>query len=339
MKPIARVCALCAVLAVCVTALSACKKESKPEIPPTTTTTTAPAPTNAEGLTESDRAFAMYEAALERRNEKNGIDATLTGTATVFDGTSATEWTLDVSWVSEQQSGNIADYKDHVTETIVKNNEVTERNVYYGKGTLYTSQNGKKFRQLVDRKTALAETALFTLPTMTKAAFSSPLIVQEKGNTVISLPMNGDILSEELQADDGALSYLMSASSPDLNYTFDSVTATLSFDDDGNLVGFGLYYTVKTDAQPQSSATVSLSVTYSRVNKTVFVKLPDAENYEERVGSGLSKKAYAVMTDVVDLLFGADGKRVDDFEPAYAAACKQYEKAVVDEIVDWFEAQ
>ena len=337
MKPISRYLAFCAVLALCLTAFSACKKEE----PSTSDVSAAPtaAPTNAEGLTESDRAFALYETAAKQRASATGLDATLTGGATVTNDKETVEWKLDVSWVSQQKTKESSDFIDHLTETIEKNNDVTERDVYYGGGVMYVAQNGQKFRQIVDRKTALAETALFTLPTLTKAAFSTPLIVSEKGNTVLSLPMNGDILSEELLSEDGALAYLLSGISEETEYAFGDVTVTLSIDENGALVGYNVYYTVTANDELHTSATVSLSIIYDRVDQQITVKLPDASRYKERIGSGLSREAYAVMTDVVDLLFGADGERISTFDNAYAAACKQYTKSIVDEIVEWFEEQ
>ena len=338
MKPISRFLALFAVLALCATAFSACKKEGGTDVSDVSAVPTA-APTNAEGLTEADRAFALYETALETHQAATGHSASLSGTATVKSAGETTEWTLDLAWISEQPSKNTVDFKDHLTETLVKNNEVTERDVYYGKGVMYASQNGQKFRQIIDRKTAIGETALFTLPTMTKAAFASPLIVQEKGNTVISLPMNGDILSEELLAEDGALAYLLGGIDPEATYDFGNVTASVSIDEGGYLVGFSVYYTVTADNEQQTTATVTLSLAYDRVDSDITVKLPAANKYKERIGSGLTKAAYAVMTDVVDLLYGADGERVEDFDTAYETACKQYKKSLVDEIIEWFEEQ
>lgn len=299
----------------------------------------APAPTNAEGLTDSERAFSMYEAAMEKYNAKTGIDATLTGTATVTAAGNTTEWTIDASWISQQKEKTEADFVDHLTETLVKGNDVIERDVFYGGGAMYVTQDGQRFRQIVARNTAIGETALFTLPVMTKAAFASPLIVYEKGNTVLSLPMNGDILSDELQNEDGALAYLLGGLNPDATYAFGNITASVSIDENGYLVGFGIYYTVTADDENATTATVSLSIDYDRVGDNITVKLPPASKYKERIGSGLSREAYAVMPEVVDLLFGADGKRVENYDEAYAAACDTYKKALVDEIVKWFENQ
>lgn len=338
MKPIFRFLAFFAVFALCVTAFSACNKPATPDTPDTPQPPTA-APTDAEGLTEADRTFALYETALESHQAATGHSATLTGTATVTAAGETTAWTMDMAWVSEQPGKNAANFKDHLTETLVKNNEVTERDVYYGGGVMYASQNGQKFRQVIDRKTAIGETALFALPVMTKAAFSSPLIVQEKGNTVISLPMNGDILSEELLAENGALAYLIGGISETAAYDFGNITASVSLDEHGRLVGFGVYYTVTVDDEANTTATVSLSIAYDRVDSDITVKLPDAGKYKERIGSGLTKAAYAVMTDVVDLLYGANGERVENFDEAYTAACEQYKQSLVDEIIDWFEQQ
>lgn len=332
--------ALCAA-ALLATVFSACNKQGgdTSAVSDISVDISAPAPTNAEGLTDAERAFSLYETAMKNYDEATGIDATLSGTATVTAAGATTEWTLDVAWTSQQTSKLEAEFVDHITETIIKNNDVTERDLYYGNGVMYASQDGQKFRQIVARNTAIGETALFTLPTMTKAAFASPLIVYEKGNTVLSLPMNGDILSDELQNEDGALAYLLGGLNPDATYAFGNITASVSIDENGYLVGFGIYYTVTADDENATAATVSLSIEYDRVGDNITVKLPPASKYKERIGSGLSREAYAVMPEVVDLLFGADGKRVENYDEAYAAACEQYKKALVDEIVKWFEKQ
>lgn len=340
MKSLSRTVALFAALVLCIGAATACSKtENDTSKPAETSAVATTPPTDAQGLTDTDRAYALYEAALKKRDAATGLDASLTGTATVKTASDTTDWTLDVEWVSEQPSDNPAEYIDHVTESILKNNDVIERDVYYGNGTMYVTQNSQKFRQLTDRKVALAETALFTLPALTKAAFASPLIVYEEETTVLSLPMQGDILSEELTLPDGALAYLLGGIQEETVYTFGDINLNFTLDKDGNLTAFGIYYSVKADDEAQTSATVNFSIAFDRVNTDITVKLPNAANYKERIGSGLSKSAYAVMTDVVDMLFGADGNRVDDFDAAYAAACKQYKKALVDEILQWFEAQ
>ncbi len=340
MKPLSRMLTLFVVFTLCVTTFAACSKtENTTSTSEETSVAYTTLPTDAAGLTDADRAYTLYEKALKLRAEVAGLDASLTGTATVKTADHATEWTMDMDWTSQQPSDDPSEYTDHLTESIVKDNDVIERNLYYGNGTIYVSQNGQKFRQLTDRKLALAETALFTLPSLTKAAFSSPLIVYEKENTVLSLPMNGDILSEELTSPDGALAYLLGGIHDEVVYTFGDINLNLTLDQNGYLTAFSIYYSVTADDEAQTTATVNLSVSYRRVDTDITVKLPNAANYKERIGSGLSKAAYAVMTDVVDILFGADGNRVSDFDVAYEAACKQYKKALVDEIVQWFEAQ
>lgn len=335
MKPIFRFLALFAVLALCATAFSACKKEPDTDVSDVSAPVSAP-----EGeQTEADRAYTLYETALKKQSTVGGFDATLTGSATVISGGSTTAWTFDITWVSQQKSAEEADFLDHLTESIAKNNDVIERDVYYGKGTLYASQNGQKFRQLMDRKTAIGETALFSRPKMTKAAFADPLIVSEADESVLSLTMNGDILSEELTSDTGALAYLLGSTAPDADFTFGETTVTSTFNEDGYLTKYSLMYSAVADDEAQTSVNVSFSITYDRVGEAITVRLPDASKYKERIGSGLSRDAYAVMTDVVDLLFGADGERVEDFDSAYDAACKQYKKKLVDEIVEWFEEQ
>ena len=329
-----------ALVALLTTAFSACRKQPSDVSGDAETSDVSAAVSAQEGeQTEADRAYTLYEAALKKQEKAGGFDATLTGGATVVSGGNTTEWTFDVTWVSQQKSAEEADFLDHLTESLAKSNDVIERDVYYGKGTLYASQNGQKFRQLMDRKAAIGETALFTKPKMTKAAFADPLIVSEAGDTVLSLTMNGDILSEELTSDAGALVYLLGSTAPDANFTFGETTVTATFNEDGYLTKYSLMYSAVGDDEAQTSVNVSLSITYDRVGEAITVRLPDASKYKERIGSGLSREAYDVMTDVVDLLFGADGDRVDDFDSAYEAACKQYKKKLVDEIVEWFEEQ
>lgn len=338
MKTTFRPLALFAVFVLLIVALSACKKQTAPE---TSSENPSPKPSSTEvsGITDADRAFSLYETARDNRAAAGGVDATLTGTAAVRTDKDKTDWTMDIHWRSKQATNNSLDYVDHLTESIVKNNNVTERDVFYGNGTLYTTQNDKKFRQLVDRNTAIGEIALFTLPEMTKAAFAEPQIVYENGNTCLSLFLNGDILSEELLAENGALVYLLGGLNEEAEYAFSDIGVTIEIDENDYLARFAMYYTVQLDDDAHTFADVQLSILYDNSSKDFNVKLPNAKNYKERIGSGLTKEAYAVMPDVVDLLFGADGERIKNYDEAYKAACKQYKKAIVDEIVEWFEEQ
>lgn len=337
MKPIFRPIALVAVFALLTVALSACKKQNVPESDVTSTSKTLTS--GATDLTNPERAFALYETAKSKQATAGGVDATLTGTAVIRNDKGETDWTIDVHWLSRQPSSNPLDYVDHLTESIVKGNDVTERDVFYGNGTLYTTQGNKKFRQLVDRGTAIGETALFTLPEMTKAAFAEPQIGYENGNTRLSLSLNGDILSDELLAENGSLVYLLGGLNEEAEYTFGDTGVTLEIDEIGCFARYAVYYTVQLNDDANTFADVHLSITYDNTAKEINVKLPNEKEYKERIGSGLSKEAYAVMTDVVDLLFGADGERVESFDEAYESACKQYKKSIVDEIVEWFEEQ
>ncbi len=341
MKPIFRPIALLTVLVLLVTALAACKKKDEKKNTSSPASTSDAVSKDPTDFTNPDKAFSLYETAKENRAAAGGVDATLSGTAVIQNDDNTTNWTMDVRWISKQPSETATDFVDHLTETIVKDNDVIERDVYYGNGTLYTNQDGKKYRQLVDRVTAIGETALFTLPEMTKAAFDKPQAGYENGNTRLTLTLDGDILSEELFAENGALVYLLGGHVENTEYTFgdSGITVTIEIDENGCFARYALSYTVELNDDKHTSADVRLSILYDNSAKEINVKLPNEKDYKERIGSGLSKEAYAVMTDVVDLLFGADGKRIEDYDEAYEDACKQYKKAIVDEIVEWFEEQ
>lgn len=330
--------ALLAILALLTMAFASCKKQEGTVVHPEP----KPQPKDTSGLSDADRAFALYETAKENQANAGGIDASLSAhddEITIRNDNEETNWDLDIQWTSKQPAEDSSQFVDHLTESIVKGNDVTEREVFYGNGTLYTSQGGKKYRQMVERRTALAETALFTLPEMTKAAFADPQITSENGNTCLSLFFDSDILSEELLAEDGALVYLLGGYDDTLDYTFDDIGVVMEIDEIGCFARFTIYYTVQLNDDVHTCANVHLTITYDNSAKEISVKLPNEKDYKERIGSGLSKEAYEVMTDVVDLLFGADGKRIDHYKNAYKSACDEYGKDIVDEIVEWFEEQ
>lgn len=312
----------------------------------------------ASEASEADRSaemFALYTKSQEKAAALTGSDITLTGSYTVSTVGSASVTNVALSWQSmpsknqptsdadaSESSGTVIDvaYTDHLTASITSGGNRNEYELYYDSGVMYREENGQKSRQNVARSTALRDTALCQILPLSEAAFESPIVATVEGNTLVSLPLPGDMLSDALLAETGAPRYILGSLSDPEQYTFQNVTVKLTFRSDGVLTGYDLYYVMSADDEAQTTLTVSMAAVFNQPDKNVKVALPDPEAYKDaETQNDLNTEAYDAMPVIVDALFDADGNRVPNYSEVYASLCKTYSKAVVDTVISWFETQ
>ena len=333
--------------------LTACHTEEESTSDPTVSAES----TEASEVDHSAEMYALYTKAQEKAATFTGSDITLTGSYTVSTATGASVTNVELSWQSmpsetqpeessdltaSDTSGTVIDvaYTDHLTASITSGGSQSQYELYYDGGVMYREENGQKSRQNVARSTALKDTALYQILPLSEAAFESPIVATVEGNTLVSLPLPGDMLSDALLAETGAPCYILGSLADPEQYTFQNVTVKLTFRSDGALTGYDLYYVMNANDEAQTTLTVSMAAVFNQPNQNVTVTLPDLEAYEdEALQNDLNSDAYDAMPVIVDALFDADGNRVPNYNAIYNSLCKTYSKTVVDTVISWFETQ
>ncbi|MBR3290455.1 MAG: hypothetical protein IKI63_06760 [Clostridia bacterium] len=311
----------------------------------------------ASDVSDADRSAQMYELyqkSQEKADALTGTDVTLSGSYTLSAGSRASVTQVELSWQSMESdakpdnavvsdvSGTVIDvaYTDHLAASIVTGRNKNEYELYYDGGVMYRNENGQKSRQNVARSTALKDTALLQVFPLGAAAFESPVIATVEGNTIVSLPLPGDMLSDALLSENGAIRYILGSLGDPSLYTFHNVTVKLTFRSDGALTGYDIYYVMTGSDPDRTTLSVSMAAVFNHPDKNITVKLPDLTPYEDASPENdLNQEAYEAMPVIVDALFDADGNRVADYDSIYASLCKTYSKAAVDTVISWFEAQ
>ena len=337
---------LCLVLALM---LAACEQTPAENSEPTPTRATSAEPE----VDRSAQTYELYTEAKKKTASLTGSDITLSGTYTVSTAGSATMTNVEMNWqtmptedktdkTAPDTSGTVIDvaYTDHLTASLSTGSNKTEYELYYDNGVMYREENGLKSRQSVARSTALKDTALCQILPLSEAAFESPILATVEGNTIVSLPLNGDMLSDALLSETGAPAYALGSLGDPSLYSFQNVTVKLTFRPDGYLIGYDLYYVMKVNDAARTTLTVSLAAAFNQPDKSVTITLPNLSDYEDAsLQNDLNTEAYNAMPVIVDALFDADGHRVEKFDTVYASLCKTYTKAVVDTVISWFETQ
>ncbi len=322
-------------------ALCACNKEPQQPQPPTTTTTTAKHfssdMSDIETSGSSDWAYSLYTEALEESEKHTGQDISLTGTCTIKSKSDEETRQLNMTLRSEEQKKDV--FIDHLIVNNSTNYLENKYEVYYADGIKYYSDKKEKYKQTIDRNTAMPELALFKAPVLTQASFSSPAIAYENGLTKILLPMLPDILYSQLITADSSFAYLIGGLQSEAEYTINTVTAELSFDDKNQLCIFSIFYEIAVESADPSIVSVRLDMTYNHPNTDIQIKLPKLSGYKEMYSSVLGGKAYEAMPTIVDTLFDDNGNRIKEFKTQYTVLCKKYTKSIVDSVISWFEKQ
>lgn len=292
-------------------------------------------------------AYDMYKKAMKTTKKYSGKNISLTGTILVENDEGVSETDLDLDFRSQEdnlseddelETDNIV-YTDHLIANVMKDRVPHHYQVYYSEGTRYFSDSDGKYCQTIERQSALPELAYFTFPNLTEAAFAGTIVAYEEDLTEISLPMSGDVLSDQLLNADGAISYIMGGLNEDFTYTLGDTTVKLTYNKKGLIIGYDLYYTVSINDLKNTKLSISLVSVFNTPGKNVHVSLPDLSGYEEMYSSVLNDEAYEAMPDIVDQLFDKDGNRVENFKTIHTKLCEKYGKTVVDSVVAWFEKQ
>ena len=315
----------------------------------------SPESSEASAADRSADMYALYTKSQEKAAALTGSDITLTGSYTVSTAGVASVTNVELSWQSmpsetqaetpdpaSDSSGTVIDvaYTDHLTAAITSGGSETKYELYYDNGVMYRQENGQKSRQTVARSTALKDTALFQILPLSEAAFDSPSVATVEGDTMVSLSLPGDMLSDALLAETGAPRYILGSLDDPSLYTFQNVTVKLTFRSDGVLTGYDIYYVMTADDDAQTTLTVSMAAVFNQPTQNVTVKLPDLDAYEDaELQNDLNSEAYDALPVIVDALFDADGNRVANFDTLYSSLCKTYSKSVVDTVISWFETQ
>lgn len=324
---------------------SACSKE-KPT-PETSSVESTVVTGNASVEGSPAWAYAQYQKAIKDAEKYSGKNIYLTGTIENKSTDGVSQTSLDIDFRSQEKKQkkenelDIAEvqYTDHMIAEIVKDGETNSFEVYYANGVRYYSDSNGKYCQTIDRQSAIPELSYFMAPTLTEAAFNTPILASDDEFTEISLPIRGDMISSQLLEADGPIHFILGDTQDNLRYTFGDATVKLILNKKGQLAGYDLYYTVSINDLKKTNLSVSFSMEYKTPGKNIEVKLPSFKGYKEMYSSVLNKEAYNAMPTIVDALFDANGKRVKDYETAYKTLCKKYGKTIVDSVVAWFEKQ
>ncbi|MBP5303779.1 MAG: hypothetical protein J6Z00_02685 [Clostridia bacterium] len=326
--------------------LTACNKQTSTD----ETSQEEPTVSNQQGASEEGSpawAYDKYKKALKAASKYSGTNIYLTGNIIEQNDEKETETSLKLDFRSQEFTSGSEDeleiatssYTDHLKAELMKDGEQTIYEVYYTDGIRYYSDKDGKYCQTIDRQSALPELAYFLLPDLTEAAFNNPIVAYEGDDTEISLPVGGDMLSDQLTTSDGTISYLTGGIRDDLHYTINDTTIKLTFNKKGYLTGYDLYYTVSIDDIKNTKLSISLVMVLRTPWKDIQVSLPNLSGYKEMYTSVLNKKAYEAMPTIVDALFDNDGKRLPNYKEQYKKMCDKYGKTVVNSVVAWFEKQ